>query len=125
MVVLLVYDRCNLKEASCLLTVATVHGTEGRLDDALRVAKARVQTVTRNALIPCLSSRYILIGHTYWILLATNWSNTLLLKRTPRREQTQPSLLSTIQRALDVASWPRKHKSSFRRRRTGQVKRGH
>eukprot|EP00913_Durusdinium_trenchii_P027978 g26232.t1 len=27
------------KEASCLLTVATVHGTEGRLDDALRVAK--------------------------------------------------------------------------------------
>lgn len=47
MVVLLVYDRCNLKEASCLLTVATVHGTEGRLDDALRVAKARVQTVTK------------------------------------------------------------------------------
>ena len=27
------------EEASCLLTVATVHGTEGRLDDALRVAK--------------------------------------------------------------------------------------
>lgn len=27
------------KEASCLLTVSTVHGTEGRLDDALRVAR--------------------------------------------------------------------------------------
>jgi hypothetical protein len=27
------------------LTVATVHGTEGRLDDALRVAKAQLQTL--------------------------------------------------------------------------------
>ena len=33
------------QEASCLLTVATVHGTEGRLDDALRVAKAQLQTL--------------------------------------------------------------------------------
>eukprot|EP00439_Symbiodinium_sp_Y106_P013996 s3779_g2.t1 len=27
------------KEASCLLTVATIFGTEGKMDDALRVAK--------------------------------------------------------------------------------------
>lgn len=64
MVVLLVYDRCNLKEASCLLTVATVHGTEGRLDDALRVAKARVQTVTK-----CIDSMFEQYIDTYWTYL--------------------------------------------------------